>query len=104
MIRHRINHVTLVPGNLADAQGGSVHVSVNREFAEAAPAEPAGEVVYTRDTVDAQIADPTVVAAARAFLDALSRHYAGAMKVPVKMAGRELVVIDVAEVAATVER
>lgn len=94
MIRHKFNHVTLVPGNLPLEAGGSVHVSVSREYAEAAPAEPSGEVVYTRDTIDAQVSSPEVVAAAREFLATLARHYSSSMAVPVKMTGRELVVAE----------
>lgn len=84
MIRHRLNHVTLVPSMLAQEPGGALHLSMTREYAEDDAKEPSGEVVYVRDTMDVQVTDPAIIAQARALAVAIAQHYADNAKVPVK--------------------
>lgn len=85
MLRHRLNHVTIVPSMLVQEPGGTLHMSMTREYAEDDAKEASGEVVYTRDTVDVQVSDPAIVAQARDLARAIAQHYADNARVPVKL-------------------
>lgn len=84
MVRHSLIKVTLIPSNVDATQGASLHVALQREYAEDDASEPSGESVYVKDQVDAQIADPAIIEQARALMVAIAQHYADNVKVIVK--------------------
>lgn len=84
MVRHSLIKVTLIPSNVDATQGASLHVAMQREYAEEDASDPSGEAIYARDQVDAQIADPAIIEQARALLIAIAQHYADNVKVTVK--------------------
>lgn len=85
MRRNKINHIAIIPTNVTAQPGGSINVSMTREYAEPDTNDPTGEAVYSRDTLDAQISDPTIVAEARALADRIAQHLADELAIAVKL-------------------
>ncbi len=84
MRRNKLNAITITPSGVTASPSPSISISLDRQFAEPDESDPSGEAVFSRDTLDGTITEPTIVALALQLTEAVAQHLADELKVPVK--------------------